>query len=106
MDAPHPGWIRCAALALVTAAGVALADADPAPELTGAQLYAFHECGGCHETGEISGFEVVPLHTLGKRYDEAALAALLDAPPASMPRFELGEAERHRLARYLRARFP
>ncbi len=108
MDVRGRRWIRSVALAAVLAGGAATAsgDSSTAEAPSGARLYAIHECAGCHETAEISGFEVVPLHTLGSRYDEAALAALLDAPPQSMPRFPLSEAERHALARYLRKRFP
>ena len=108
MDARGPRWIRRAALAATGWALAASAGAEgpAAPPLSGAQLYASLECAGCHETGEISGFEVIPLHTLGTRYDEAALVALLDAPPAGMPRFPLTEAERRRLARHLRERHP
>ena len=68
----------------------------------GAALFDRLDCASCHRPGAPS----TPLGTLGARYSEAELMALLVAPPASMPAPAIDDADRAALVAYLRATYP
>lgn len=86
--------------------------ADPLTRLTdaqrgeprlvrGAELYQVHDCANCH--GRPGGAR--PLEGVGSRLGEAEIAALLAAPPASMPAPPVNEEARAALAAYVAAAF-
>lgn len=59
-------------------------------------------CAGCHEPDEpIEGNTAPKLENLAERYTADDIAALLDAPPGPMPRFDLDEADKRALAAFL-----
>ena len=68
----------------------------------GAVLFDRHACASCHRAGA-PGME---LAGLGARYSAAALVALLETPPASMPVPPLDGSGRAALVAYLQAAFP
>lgn len=68
----------------------------------GAELFDRLACASCHRPGAPG----MVLGTLGARYGDADLAALLKAPPASMPAPAIDDADRAALAAYLRAAWP
>jgi glucose/arabinose dehydrogenase len=67
----------------------------------GEALYARHGCADCHEAKGSRPASVRLRAGLAKRHSIDDLARILGAPPASMPRFLLSEAERRALAVFL-----
>lgn len=68
----------------------------------GAELFDRLACASCHRPGAPG----MVLNTLGARYVQAGLVALLEAPPASMPAPAIDDADRAALAAYLQAAWP
>lgn len=63
-------------------------------------------CAGCHFPIEpVEGNTAPRLENLAERYTEDDIAALLDAPPGPMPRFDLDDADRRALAAFLLSTF-
>jgi len=68
----------------------------------GAVIYQSGGCAQCHDPAVAAeGIQVKQLQALTDRYDIMGLAALLNAPPGSMPRPDLTDSERRALAVYL-----
>lgn len=63
-------------------------------------------CAGCHFPAEpIEGNTAPKLENLADRYTADDIAALLDAPPGPMPRFDLDSADKRALAAFLLSTF-
>ncbi len=82
---------------------------EPLPDeliAEGAAIYDELGCAGCHFPAEpIEGNTAPKLENLADRYTAEDIAALLDAPPGPMPRFDLDEADKRALAAFLLATF-
>jgi glucose/arabinose dehydrogenase/cytochrome c551/c552 len=79
----------------------------PEVEARGRALWDRYACAACHDPKAATpGMVTKPLAGLAKRYDAATLAAYLRTPQPPMPAFDLSDAERADLARFLLARHP
>lgn len=68
----------------------------------GQAIYEELGCAGCHEPDEpVEGNTAPKLENLAERYTADGIAALLDAPPGPMPRFDLDDADKRALAAFL-----
>lgn len=86
LDAAPPGWLASADLAALSTRG--------------AELYALHDCGACHERGENPKL----LQGLAGRLGYTAVDEILREPPSPMPVFPLSVQERRALAVHLLTR--
>jgi cytochrome c553 len=85
----------------------AAAPLAPEVEARGQALWERYACAACHDAKAAApGMVTKPLAGLAKRYDPATLAAYLRTPQPPMPAFDLSDAERADLARFLLARHP
>ena len=72
----------------------------------GAAIFDELGCAGCHfPAAPIEGNTAPELRNLAERYTAEEIAALLDAPPGPMPRFDLDRADRLALAAFLLSTF-
>lgn len=82
---------------------------EPYPEELIAEGQAIFDelgCAGCHFPAEpIEGNTAPKLENLAERYTADDIAALLDAPPGPMPRFDLDSADKRALAAFLLSTF-
>jgi mono/diheme cytochrome c family protein len=73
----------------------------------GRALWDRHACAACHDpAGAKAGMVTRPLAGLGGRYDATTLASYLRAPQPPMPAYDLSDAERGDLARFLLSQHP
>jgi glucose/arabinose dehydrogenase len=86
----------------------AAATAAPAEALAhGRALWDRLACASCHDPRRApAGMVTRPLAGLGGRHDAASLADYLRAPQPPMPAFDLSDAERADLARFLLSEHP
>lgn len=94
---PVAGFTSEIAQSSLAEADFAAADID-----AGRLLYEQNGCAACHDP-EVApeGVQVKLLKGLAARFDQASMAALLNAPPGPMPRPELTDEDRLQLAAYL-----
>ena len=102
-------WAGTALAALALSSLLSASAVEPYPEALIAEgLAIFDElgCAGCHFPAEpIEGNTAPKLENLAERYTADDIAALLDAPPGPMPRFDLDDADKRALAAFLLSTF-
>lgn len=101
-----PGLLILGLLVGIAKSGFAADDFSPRLVAEGRAIYDELGCAGCHEPAEpVEGNLAPKLENLAERYTAEDIAALLDAPPGPMPRFDLDDEDKRALAAFLLTTF-